>query len=272
MLWADLDVESDSDLNDVSSGYSWLSVSSTPSIETGFKKQSILRQVQKLMSDGSTNGATSEDDTTDECSCTSSPMRSGTCTPSSTTSSRTSKLHLRNMPLTREHLKRMQRRPEDKDDPSIEDDSSSIVSNKSVSSEDSMNMAQPRQVAWGSTFTQLQLDLSDILDKVHLDISANTPEHTEGGRPGPAVSERSAGSVGHDTGSCKPCMFQFSTAGCFSGPDCQFCHFSHCRAKFPRPSKGKRDRIKKLLSSAADKEGSEDALMRWTMSSTSGTP
>mmetsp|Transcript_117804 Transcript_117804/g.333975 ORF Transcript_117804/g.333975 Transcript_117804/m.333975 type:complete len:254 (-) Transcript_117804:194-955(-) len=60
----------------------------------------------------------------------------------------------------------------------------------------------------------------------------------------------SIGSVGHAAGTCKVCLFAHSKAGCTNGMYCSFCHFYHKRPKRKnklRPSKGKRDRYRKLV-------------------------
>lgn len=49
----------------------------------------------------------------------------------------------------------------------------------------------------------------------------------------------------HEAGLCKPCLFRFTDAGCKHGKDCSFCHLQHQRRKWPRPSKAKRDSIKR---------------------------
>lgn len=56
----------------------------------------------------------------------------------------------------------------------------------------------------------------------------------------------------HESGRCKPCMFRLSLFGCRNGENCQFCHLHHSRSRWPRPCKGKRDRIKKALAGSHD--------------------
>merc|ERR1712176_473035 len=60
----------------------------------------------------------------------------------------------------------------------------------------------------------------------------------------------SLGSIKHDTGDCKPCLFynsKNSKTGCQNGIMCHFCHLSHNRKNKPRPCKGKRERYRKLI-------------------------
>jgi len=241
MLWADLEVESDSELNDSSSDHSRFSGSILALLtETGFKRQG---------SESPSCATSSSDDDAPLLSLASIPMRSGTCTPSSTASYK-SRNCLRNMRLTKEHLQKLQSTPrpqcptfEDMDASSSLWDASSTFSNAIVNSDVSTNIMQS--------------------EPVQSDLSVDTTGNTEKGL---SVGQWSVGSVGHDSGCCKPCMFLFSKTGCFAGTDCQFCHFSHCRSKFPRPSKGKRDRIKRLLSSALEQEDPKEALRKWVQS------
>merc|ERR1712176_548806 len=62
----------------------------------------------------------------------------------------------------------------------------------------------------------------------------------------------SLGSINHDTGTCKPCLFSNSKTGCQNGRMCQFCHFPHKRKDKPRPCKGKRERYRKLIQRMED--------------------
>jgi len=237
MLWADLDVESDSEINESSSDYSWFSGSAwAPGSDTAFKKQ---------MSDSLScaTSASGDDAPLPRHDFASIPASSGTCTPRSSTSSK-SRHSLRNMRLTREHLQKLQCAPS-KQHPTMEDmDASSSLCDAP------------------STFISNTVVNSDVCTNiVQLDLPADILDNTDAGRVSPSVSQWSVGSVGHDTGSCKPCMFLFSKTGCIVGPDCQFCHFSHSRSTVPRPSKSKRDRIKRLLSSLTQEEPKE-ALRR----------
>lgn len=56
----------------------------------------------------------------------------------------------------------------------------------------------------------------------------------------------SVGSIGHDTRTCKPCMFVSSEVGCWKGVNCTFCHFKH-GVRANRPCKAKRSRYRKLI-------------------------
>eukprot|EP00429_Kryptoperidinium_foliaceum_P084267 CAMPEP_0176233934 /NCGR_PEP_ID=MMETSP0121_2-20121125/26076_1 /TAXON_ID=160619 /ORGANISM="Kryptoperidinium foliaceum, Strain CCMP 1326" /LENGTH=368 /DNA_ID=CAMNT_0017573335 /DNA_START=57 /DNA_END=1164 /DNA_ORIENTATION=+ len=70
----------------------------------------------------------------------------------------------------------------------------------------------------------------------------------EGAPPGdrPVLS---VGSQGHASGSCRPCAFARSAAGCKFGAECQFCHevADHPEAVRVRPCKGKRERFKRQM-------------------------
>eukprot|EP00747_Dinoflagellata_sp_TGD_P215464 gnl/TRDRNA2_/TRDRNA2_88148_c1_seq1.p1 gnl/TRDRNA2_/TRDRNA2_88148_c1~~gnl/TRDRNA2_/TRDRNA2_88148_c1_seq1.p1 ORF type:complete len:174 (+),score=27.24 gnl/TRDRNA2_/TRDRNA2_88148_c1_seq1:2-523(+) len=58
---------------------------------------------------------------------------------------------------------------------------------------------------------------------------------------------RSKGSVTHDAGECKPCLWLTSKVGCFQGAECNFCHLSHPKKSRSRPCKAKRTQCKKLV-------------------------
>jgi len=234
MVWADVELESDSDSECGSQG--WLSGAATPKScspslsETILNKVNIEKSLRKFYAaedtteDGSSEGFRSG---------TSTPARSGTCTPSSTKSS---KVFLRNMPLTREQLMKMQQRNQSGEDtlssrsPSSFDDSASFVSSTVPSTTGSSGYAM-------QTEPQNNGNTRAVF---HEDYPVNAQK----------AVEMSVGSLTHEQGSCKPCMFQLSKTGCLNGPDCNFCHLQHSRTKFPRPSKGKRDRIKRLMSYA----------------------
>lgn len=69
-------------------------------------------------------------------------------------------------------------------------------------------------------------------------------EDDEVGSEGPFPS---VGSSLHHKGTCQPCFFAHAKQGCHNGAECQFCHFEHKRKNKPKPSKKKRDRVKKVL-------------------------
>merc|ERR1712137_100099 len=48
----------------------------------------------------------------------------------------------------------------------------------------------------------------------------------------------SAGSVAHSVGTCQPCHYVHTKAGCEKGKRCGFCHFKH--PKRPKPKRGDR--------------------------------
>lgn len=63
----------------------------------------------------------------------------------------------------------------------------------------------------------------------------------------------SLGAALHEAGSCRPCLLAFTASGCKDGAQCDFCHFKHAR-KSMRPSKGKRERFKRLQERADSPE------------------
>jgi len=71
--------------------------------------------------------------------------------------------------------------------------------------------------------------------------SAAIPLERQEGQP-------TVGSVLHENGSCKPCLFVRTDVGCQSGEACKFCHLQHRR----RCCKGKRDRYKKHVARMQD--------------------
>mmetsp|Transcript_87938 Transcript_87938/g.283951 ORF Transcript_87938/g.283951 Transcript_87938/m.283951 type:complete len:285 (+) Transcript_87938:60-914(+) len=58
----------------------------------------------------------------------------------------------------------------------------------------------------------------------------------------------SIGTMKHEAGLCKPCVFFPSEIGCSNGITCLFCHITHARAQ-RRLCKNKRERYKKLIES-----------------------
>jgi len=70
----------------------------------------------------------------------------------------------------------------------------------------------------------------------------------------------SVGSMKHDEGTCRVCLFVNTRLGCNKGVACEFCHFQHKRSDGrPRACKGKRERYKKLVElKMGQTEGSED--------------
>jgi len=59
------------------------------------------------------------------------------------------------------------------------------------------------------------------------------------------------GSALHASGSCKPCIFFKKTVGCRMGFQCAFCHLPHTGCRKMRPSKQRRQRIKRRAQSDA---------------------
>jgi len=50
----------------------------------------------------------------------------------------------------------------------------------------------------------------------------------------------SKGSRAHGRGSCRPCHYVHTSAGCSKGNDCTFCHIPHTKKGHPRPSSSQR--------------------------------
>lgn len=69
---------------------------------------------------------------------------------------------------------------------------------------------------------QLDVDWLESFDDSTLESLVPRDPHT--GRP------LSIGSIEHDNGSCRPCIF-FLKAKCFKGLRCSFCHFNHSSSK-----------------------------------------
>jgi len=53
----------------------------------------------------------------------------------------------------------------------------------------------------------------------------------------------------HTLGHCRPCHYTSRNYGCFAGENCKFCHLQHDGVKRPRPSKSKRQQVKRVLDS-----------------------
>merc|ERR1719253_587671 len=68
----------------------------------------------------------------------------------------------------------------------------------------------------------------------------------------------SEGSALHESGGCKACLWVFSH-GCDKGVNCAFCHIYHPRSARPRPSKVKRNRLKKLMASSSSQAPTEES-------------
>jgi len=65
--------------------------------------------------------------------------------------------------------------------------------------------------------------------------------------------QQTVGSLFHENGTCKPCLFVRTDVGCQSGEACKFCHLQHRR----RCCKGKRDRYKKHVARMKDETPGE---------------
>lgn len=76
----------------------------------------------------------------------------------------------------------------------------------------------------------------------------------------------SVGSVLHEAGTCKPCLFMHTKIGCQNGETCEFCHFRHKRSGKARPCKGKRERYRKLVERATGGSNGEGSSVSTTPS------
>eukprot|EP00747_Dinoflagellata_sp_TGD_P170933 gnl/TRDRNA2_/TRDRNA2_203739_c0_seq1.p1 gnl/TRDRNA2_/TRDRNA2_203739_c0~~gnl/TRDRNA2_/TRDRNA2_203739_c0_seq1.p1 ORF type:complete len:219 (-),score=32.20 gnl/TRDRNA2_/TRDRNA2_203739_c0_seq1:129-785(-) len=75
------------------------------------------------------------------------------------------------------------------------------------------------------------------------------PPKVRAERPPPDPGYPTVGSVDHDSGKCRPCLWFPTQVGCYHGARCEKCHFQHPgRAK---PSKWKRDNIRKRAAAQA---------------------
>jgi len=76
-----------------------------------------------------------------------------------------------------------------------------------------------------------------------------TPGYTSPLEPNNANIEigLSVGSLLHDQGTCRPCVFARTRMGCHNGSDCHFCHFTHFRKAAARPCKARRRRFRQRL-------------------------
>lgn len=59
----------------------------------------------------------------------------------------------------------------------------------------------------------------------------------------------SVGSLQHNEGTCRPCVFAWTSSGCHHGVDCRFCHFKHSRNRDNRPCRVRRKRFQRRLES-----------------------
>mmetsp|Transcript_92610 Transcript_92610/g.267417 ORF Transcript_92610/g.267417 Transcript_92610/m.267417 type:complete len:248 (-) Transcript_92610:537-1280(-) len=73
----------------------------------------------------------------------------------------------------------------------------------------------------------------------------------------------SAGSAGHAAGTCRPCAFARSPAGCKFGVSCNFCHLvtEHPESVRMRPCKGKRERFKRTMAAIEEKVAENPDLL-----------
>eukprot|EP00445_Apocalathium_hangoei_P016012 CAMPEP_0203906848 /NCGR_PEP_ID=MMETSP0359-20131031/48421_1 /ASSEMBLY_ACC=CAM_ASM_000338 /TAXON_ID=268821 /ORGANISM="Scrippsiella Hangoei, Strain SHTV-5" /LENGTH=316 /DNA_ID=CAMNT_0050831561 /DNA_START=65 /DNA_END=1015 /DNA_ORIENTATION=- len=69
---------------------------------------------------------------------------------------------------------------------------------------------------------------------------------------GAAARLISVGSVRHEAGSCKPCLFYVAEDGCSMGFECNFCHETHKKKTRPRPSKVARAKCKRMVAEVED--------------------
>jgi len=77
------------------------------------------------------------------------------------------------------------------------------------------------------------------------------------------VALPSVGSREHAAGTCRPCAFARSHAGCRFGVSCNFCHVAegHLAKERSRPCKGKRDRMRKAVAAIESRVADDPALL-----------
>lgn len=68
----------------------------------------------------------------------------------------------------------------------------------------------------------------------------------------------SVGSVQHAEGKCVPCYFFAHSRGCNAQQECDFCHMQHPKSGPARPSKGKREKAKRLAAQLASEANGEN--------------
>lgn len=110
---------------------------------------------------------------------------------------------------------------------------------------------QPSQRTDAIASTAFEASVRPVMGQAN---SAAPPAQLDGSEQLPSV-----GSALHNVGGCKPCLLIVAKSGCAQGADCDFCHFRHVR-KSMRPSKGKRERFKRLLERAGHTEPNSTGL------------
>ncbi|CAK0826598.1 unnamed protein product [Prorocentrum cordatum] len=66
----------------------------------------------------------------------------------------------------------------------------------------------------------------------------------------------------HAAGTCKPCLFLRTEAGCALGRACRFCHLPHAAERRARPSTARRTPCKQLVASLDTKCGGDADAVR----------
>mmetsp|Transcript_14813 Transcript_14813/g.31984 ORF Transcript_14813/g.31984 Transcript_14813/m.31984 type:complete len:288 (-) Transcript_14813:170-1033(-) len=81
----------------------------------------------------------------------------------------------------------------------------------------------------------------------------------------------SKGSADHDKGTCRPCHYVHTLAGCRSGSDCSFCHIPHeKKGQGVRPCKSKRQHYQRYLALIKASGSTSEADQGQTTTDTSG--
>jgi len=101
---------------------------------------------------------------------------------------------------------------------------------------------------------------SEADDEDETSTCAGSPTMTE---PGSPIANFSVGSAGHAAGTCRPCAFARSSAGCKFGVSCSFCHVvaEHSESVRMRPCKGKRERFKRTMAAIEEKVAENPDLL-----------
>jgi len=86
------------------------------------------------------------------------------------------------------------------------------------------------------------------------------PRREPAGRRGAEVT--SSGERSHAIGTCRPCIYFRTKAGCANGLSCGYCHLPHAVKRRSRPRKAVRDLCKERLAMLDDERGVDVAAVR----------
>jgi len=103
----------------------------------------------------------------------------------------------------------------------------------------------PASGAWGD-----QDDEDDTQDDESNETGDDPFDDQEAGVPIGGVWSK--GCDLHKTGTCRPCHYVATKAGCMNGAECEFCHLPHPRRARQRPCKTKRLQFKRVVNRLAE--------------------